>query len=174
MKRTIPWDGHIDLISSDDESLSPGPVETNGVDQPNFSPKIAIDQPLKEMTIEDVLMRRAEMYQDYMNKLPIPSLHGSVIPFSSWVGLGKSIKKLYGQPLHYLTNILLNQWDHLRLYNEDKLKPLDIMIHPIKAEATIWLVEEMHRLTASHQHVARLWMSDMNYHNSIDAIFPQL
>ncbi|XP_065848290.1 protein RDM1-like isoform X2 [Euphorbia lathyris] len=201
MKRTIPWNEHehIDAMSSDDESSSPDHGETNrvdelnfspkieidqparemtfadGVDELNFSPKIEIDQPAKEMTYADVVMRRAEMYQNYMNKLPIPSHHGSVIPFSSWVELGKSLKKLYGQPLHYLTNIILYQWDHRSgFYDHRERKPLDIMIHPCKAEATIWLVEEIHRLTSSHQHVATLWIADPTYHASIDAIFPQL
>jgi hypothetical protein len=37
------------------------------------------------------------------------------------------------------------QWDQQRIGNGDKHKPLDIMNHPCKAEATIWLVEEVHR-----------------------------
>ncbi|WCJ23831.1 RNA-DIRECTED DNA METHYLATION 1 [Euphorbia peplus] len=173
MKRTIPWDEHIDVISSDDESSSSGHMDINGVDELNFSPKISVDHPAIELTPADKLIKRAEMYQEYMGKLPIPALHGSVIPFSSWTGLGKSIKKLYGQPLHYLTNVLLNRWDRLRLYNDDEQKTLDIMIHPCKAEATIWLVEEIHRLTSSHQHVAKLWMSDPMYHIFVDGSFPQ-
>ncbi|XP_014508153.1 protein RDM1 [Vigna radiata var. radiata] len=122
----------------------------------------------------DVLIRRAEMYQDYMKQIPIPNHRGSVIPFTSWMGLGRSVKQLYGQPLHYLTNILLKQWDQLRIGSEDEYKPLDIIIHPHKAEATIWLIEEIHRQTSSHFHIASLWKEDSMYNGFIDAIFPRL
>ncbi|XP_057991921.1 protein RDM1 isoform X2 [Hevea brasiliensis] len=155
MKRTLPWSEQIDVISSDESSSSDGDMEIND-------------------GVEDVLIKRAEMYQEYMRQLPMPARHGSVIPFSSWVGLGKSIKQLYGQPLHYLTNILLKQWDHLRIGSEDEQKPLDITIHPCKAEATIWLVEEIHRRTSSHHHVAKSWLLDPMHHAFVDSIFPQL
>ncbi|ESW29102.1 hypothetical protein PHAVU_002G043400 [Phaseolus vulgaris] len=122
----------------------------------------------------DALMRRAEMYQDYMKQIPIPSHRGSVIPFTSWMGLGRSMKQLYGQPLHYLTNILLKQWDQLRIGSEDEYKPLDIIIHPHKAEANIWLIEEIHRQTSSHFHIANLWKVDTMYSGFVDPIFPRL
>lgn len=109
-----------------------------------------------------------------MKRLSIPTQRGSVIPFTSWMGLGTSIKQLYGQPLHYLTNILLKQWDHLRIGSEDEDTPLDIVIHPCKAEANVWLVEELHRQTTSHHHLAKLWQSDPMHHAFIDSIFPQL
>lgn len=114
------------------------------------------------------------MYQDYMKQVPIPTHRGSVIPFTSWTGLSKSIKQLYGQPLHYLTNILLNQWDKMRIGCEDEDVPLDTLIHPCKAEATVWLVEEIHRLSTSHHHLAKLWLSDPRPHAYIDPIFPKL
>ncbi|KAG2408525.1 hypothetical protein LR48_Vigan01g198000 [Vigna angularis] len=114
------------------------------------------------------------MYQDYMKQIPIPNHRGSVIPFTSWMGLGRSMKQLYGQPLHYLTNILLKQWDQLRIGSEDEYKPLDIIIHPHKAEATIWLIEEIHRQTSSHFRIASLWKEDSMYNGFIDPIFPRL
>lgn len=120
------------------------------------------------------VIRRAEMYQEYMSQVPIPAHHGSVIPFSSWVELGKSIKQLYGQPLHYLTNITLTKWDNLRAASEYEQKPLDMMIHPCKAEATIWLVEEIHRRTTSHYHIAELWLKDRMHHTYVDSIFPKI
>lgn len=120
------------------------------------------------------MIRSAEVYQEYMKRLSIPTQRGSVIPFTSWMGLGTSIKQLYGQPLHYLTNILLKQWDHLRIGSEDEDTPLDIVIHPCKAEANVWLVEELHRQTTSHHHLAKLWQSDPMHHAFIDSIFPQL
>lgn len=122
----------------------------------------------------DLLIRRAAMYQDYMKQIPIPSHRGSVIPFTSWMGLGRSIKQLYGQPLHYLTNILLKQWDQLRMDSEEEHKPLDNIIHPCKAEASIWLVEEVHRQTPSHLHIAKLWKEDPMHHAFVDSIFPTL
>ncbi|EEF45256.1 protein RDM1 [Ricinus communis] len=175
MKRTMPWNEQIDVISSDESTSSDGDMETDVVlDGHKPSPRITISQSLKEITSEDVLIRRAEMYQDYMRQLPIPVHHGSVIPFSSWVGLGKSIKQLYGQPLHYLTNILLKQWDQLRFDNGDEQKSLDIVIHPCKAEASVWLVEEIHRCTSSPHYVAKLWLLDPMHHAFVDSIFPPL
>lgn len=119
------------------------------------------------------LLRRAEMYQDYMKQLQIPTNRGSLIPFTSWVGLSISIKQLYGQPLHYLTNILLQHWDQSRFGSDSEDKTLDSIIHPSKAEATIWVLEEIHRLTSSHFHIARLWQSDPMYHSFIDPIVPK-
>lgn len=120
------------------------------------------------------LVRRAEMYQEYMKQIPIPTHRGSLIPFSTWQGLAKSLKELYGQPLHYLTNILLKQWDESRIGADDEHKPLDSIIHPSKAEAAIWLMEEAHRLTSSYHHLATLWASDPMHHAFVDPIFHRL
>ncbi|CAL9154815.1 unnamed protein product [Musa hybrid cultivar] len=112
------------------------------------------------------------MYQEYMGQIPIPAHRGSIIPFTSWQGLAKSVKLLYEQPLHYLTNILLKQWDQSRVGHDDEYRPLDTIIHPSKAEALIWVTEEVHRLTASHKYLAKLWASDPMYHIYIDPISP--
>ncbi|XP_010511601.1 PREDICTED: protein RDM1-like [Camelina sativa] len=122
---------------------------------------------------EGSLLRRAEMYQEYMKQVPVPTSRGSLIPFTSWVGLGMSIKQLYRQPLHYLTNVLLQGWDQSRLDTDSEDQALDSIIHPSKAEATIWLVEEIHRITSSPLHIAHLWSSDPMYHSFIDPIFPE-
>lgn len=158
MKRSFPWENQNQIdVSSSPNTLRPNP------------PTIPVD-----MKSHDALIRRAEMYQDYMKQIPIPSHRGSLIPFTSWMGLGRSIKQLYGQPLHYLTNILLKQWDQLRIGSEDEYKPLDNIIHPCKAEATIWLIEEIHRQTSSHFHIASLWQVDPMFHGFVDSIFPTL
>ncbi|XP_008224276.1 PREDICTED: protein RDM1 [Prunus mume] len=175
MKRAFPWDEQVDVISSDDSSSSDMEMETNiESDSKQLTNNTTSDQPAKERTSEGALVRRAEMYQEYMKQIPIPAHRGSVIPFTSWMGLGKSIKQLYGQPLHYLTNILLKQWDQLRMGSEEEYRPLDTIIHPCKAEATIWLMEEVHRHTSSHYHIANLWLSDPMHHAFVDSIFPQL
>ncbi|KAB5545024.1 hypothetical protein DKX38_013136 [Salix brachista] len=175
MKRTIPWTDSVDVISSDESSSSDSGIELNdGIGGQRLSSYVTIDQHIKEMASGGLLIRRAEMYQDYMKHIPIPAQRGSAIPFSSWVGLGKSIKQLYQQPLHYLTNILLYKWDQQRIGSEDEYTPLDTMMHPCKAEATIWLVEEVHRCTSSHYHVAKIWQSDPMHHAFVDSIFPQL
>lgn len=113
------------------------------------------------------------MYQLYMKQIPIPAERGSLVPCSSWTELGKSLKVLYQQPLHYLTNILLKQWDQERMGTEDEDQPLDAIIHPAKAEAAIWLVEEVHRLTSSHQHLAQLWLLDPLYQAHVDSVVPE-
>ncbi|EOA31598.1 hypothetical protein CARUB_v10014795mg [Capsella rubella] len=135
-----------------------------------FSP---LDTSHRDVADEGSLLRRAEMYQDYMKQVPIPTNRGSLIPFTSWAGLSISIKQLYGQPLHYLTNVLLQRWDQSRLGTDSEDQALDSIIHPSKAEATIWLVEEIHRITSSHLHIAHLWSSDPMYHSFIDPIFPE-
>ncbi|KMZ64644.1 Protein RDM1 [Zostera marina] len=117
------------------------------------------------------LIRKAKMYQEYMNNIPIPLPHKSIIPCTSWEGLGNSVKQLYGQPLHYLTNALLRQWDRMRIESENEFQPLDTIIHPSKAEALLWSTEHVHRISPSHHHLAKLWVSDpMFYHTFIDSI----
>jgi hypothetical protein len=46
--------------------------------------------------------------------------------------------------------------------------------YPCKAEATIWLTEEVHRTTSSHLHLAKLWLFDPMHHAFVYSIFPQL
>ncbi|PNT75613.1 hypothetical protein BRADI_1g35608v3 [Brachypodium distachyon] len=112
------------------------------------------------------------MYQEYMKQIPIPDHGSSLIPSTSWLGLGRSVKLLYEQPLHYLTNVLLRQWDQQRLGSDEEHQPLDVIIRPMKAEALIWATEEVHRMTTSSRHLAKLWASDPMYHARIDPVFP--
>ncbi|KAK0607896.1 hypothetical protein LWI29_022200 [Acer saccharum] len=203
MKRPMPWSEQVDITTSEETSSTTSSSSSdtdmdenneNGGQQSNNN--ITTDQPTKEITPEgydgiaepnssaataldpsleqaDQLFKRAEMYQDYMQQLPIPRHRGSIIPFTSWMGLGKSIKQLYNQPLHYLTNIRLKQWDQMRFGKEDEQRDLDTIIHPCKAEAAVWLIEEIHRCTSSHHHIAKLWSSDPMYDAFIDSIFPE-
>lgn len=120
------------------------------------------------------LFRRAQTYQEYMKSITIPTNRCTIFPYTTWTGLGSSIKQAYEQPLHYLTNIQLKRMDRERLGADDEHIPLDLIIHPYKAEATIWLIEEVHRRTSSPHHLAELWAADPMYHAFIDAIFPKL
>ncbi|ESQ47590.1 hypothetical protein EUTSA_v10021679mg [Eutrema salsugineum] len=154
--------------------MNPLPPDDSGSSEAEISDAFSpVDRSHRVVEDEDSLLMRAEMYQDYMKRLPIPTNRGSVIPFRSWVGLSNSIKELYGQPLHYLTNVLLQRWDQSRIGSDSEDQCLDSIIHPSKAEATIWLVEEIHRLTSSHHQIARLWGSDPMYHSFIDSIIPE-
>ncbi|XP_051125394.1 protein RDM1 isoform X2 [Andrographis paniculata] len=132
------------------------------------------DEPLPELSTEAILFRRATSYQEYMKLIPIPTNRGAVIPFTSWSGLGSSIKQLYKQPLHYLTNIHLKGLDQERFGADNEHFPLDMIIHPVKAEASIWHIEGVHRLCASPHHLLKLWTADPKYHACIDPIFPKL
>lgn len=114
------------------------------------------------------LLCKAQLYQAYMKGIPVPTNRGSVIPFKSWTGLGMSIKELYKQPFHYLTNLHLSQLDRMRVGAEDEDTPLDFIIHPVKAETSIWLTEEFHRQTASPHQLAKLWLNDPLYYMYID------
>ncbi|XP_058778474.1 protein RDM1-like [Vicia villosa] len=163
MKRPFPSEDKVDADAMD-------------LSSPNSVPSLHIQLPKLSTDINDLdaLTRRAAMYQEYMKQIPIPTNRGSVIPFTSWMGLGKSIKQLYGQPLHYLTNVTLKQWDQLRIGSEDEWKPLDDIVHPCKGEISIWLMEEIHRQTSSHYHIANLWKKDPMYSGFVDSIFPKL
>ncbi|KAL6873463.1 hypothetical protein ACP4OV_013545 [Aristida adscensionis] len=136
-------------VSSDDSLSSDSDDEAgkgNLFGLPNFSKAAAPE--------EGALTRRAEMYQQYMKHIPVPSYQGSVIPFTSWMGLGRSMKQLYEQPLHYLTNALLKKWDQQRVGSDDEHRRLDAVIHPVRAETLIWATEEVHRLTTSGDQLA--------------------
>lgn len=175
MKRPMPWNEQVDVILSDESSASDADMEAdNGSGAIESTDDTANDEPAKEIRDEAVVIKRAELYQNYMKQIPIPTPRGSVIPFTTWMGLAKSMKQLYGQPLHYLTNILLKQWDRLRIGTEDEHSPLDTIIHPTKAESNIWLIEEVHRRTSSPLHVAKLWQADPMHHTFVDSIFPDL
>ncbi|KAL8473525.1 hypothetical protein ACS0TY_030383 [Phlomoides rotata] len=157
-------------ILSDDSSSSDADIDVSMEDQLNDEPQIATSSEGNTAW----LFRRARSYQEYMKLIPIPTNRGSVIPFTSWVGLGSSIKTMYNQPLHYLTNVQLKQMDKASLGADDEDVRLDAIIHPAKAEATIWLIEEVHRRTSSPHHLLRLWEANPKYHAFIDAIFPKL
>ncbi|XP_042489426.1 protein RDM1-like isoform X4 [Macadamia integrifolia] len=171
MKRAMPWSNQVDVLSSDSSSSDSDSETDDGTGKANPSDKNTSSKPTKEDTLEGAVIRRAEIYQEYMKQIQIPSHRASVIPYNSWQGLAKSIKQIYRQPLHYLTNVLLKQWDQSRIGTDNEHQPLDTIIHSCKAEATIWLMEEVHRLTASHHHIARLWLSDPMYHSYVDQIF---
>ncbi|CAL0314561.1 unnamed protein product [Lupinus luteus] len=171
MKRSFPWE---DEEVDDDDDVDDVDVDVDDGDDgdsSSSSPDSSTLPPL-HITSQDVLIKRAEMYQDYMKQIQIPSHRGSVIPFTSWMGLGRSIKQLYGQPLHYLTNILLKQWDQLRIGSSHEYTPLDDIVHPCKAEATIWLMEEIHRQTSSHVQIAEHWKRDPMYNAFVDSNIP--
>ncbi|XP_021762994.1 protein RDM1-like [Chenopodium quinoa] len=171
-KRPIPWNDQVDLVSSDDEAADMEADDGASDQKPDID---ALSyQPADEKDSEGVMVRRAKIYQEYMKKVPIPCQRGSVILCYSWMGLAKSIKELYGQPLHYLTNTLLKQWDQARFETGDEYQPLDTVIHPLKAEATIWFVEEVHRRTASYHQLSKLWLGDPMHHAYVDAIFPKI
>ncbi|KAI4302314.1 hypothetical protein MLD38_038075 [Melastoma candidum] len=109
---------------------------------------------------EGDLAKRAEAYQQCMKKIEVPKNRRSLIPFTTWVGMGKSIEQFYGQPLHFQTNSALKQLDQKRLGSVDEYTPLDLVMHPCKAEAMIWLMEEIHRSTSAHLYIAQFWKSD--------------
>ncbi|KAJ8633170.1 hypothetical protein MRB53_026506 [Persea americana] len=160
------WAEAVALSSDDSDSDS----KAEGVCSTERSNKSLVDKSTEDVNPEAAVIKRVEMYQEYMKQIPIPTNRGSVIPFTTWQGLAKSLKKLYGQPLHYLTNITLKQWDELRIGADDEHLPLDTIIHPCKAEATIWLMEEVHRLTSSHHHLVELWASDPMHHAFVDPV----
>ncbi|CAA0806610.1 Protein RDM1 [Striga hermonthica] len=166
MKRPLPSNDQLAISSDDSSSFS-----SSDEDIDVFRSQQLNDEP-PELSPEAWLLRRAQSYQEYMKLIPIPSNRSTVIPYTSWTGLGSSMKKIYEQPLHYLTNIQLRCMDQERLGGD--AVPLYRIIHPCKAEASIWIIEEAHRLTSSPHQLVRLWEANTSYHAYIDHIFPQL
>ncbi|TYH00358.1 hypothetical protein ES288_A10G269600v1 [Gossypium darwinii] len=99
---------------------------------------------------ENEVIKEAKKYQEYMKKFPVPepiSVSVSLEPssFVTWEKLGESMKQKYEQPLHYLTQILLKQWDESSgngINNNNievmimKKKPIGNVIDPCTAEET--------------------------------------
>ncbi|KAI3731036.1 hypothetical protein L1987_62219 [Smallanthus sonchifolius] len=175
MKRTMSMPAQpLDISSDDDDDPAPSNGTKHLAVGKRPKTELTIINPTKKVAAEELLMRNAKMYQEYMKQIPIPAQRGSVISFTSWSGLAKSMKQMYRQPLHYLTNIRVKEWDRMRSDAAIKDEPLDTVIHPCKAETNIWLMEEVHRLTSSYQFLGKLWLADPMYNASIDSVFPQL
>lgn len=171
MKRAMPFDDQVD-ISSDESSSS----ELDIAELANkLVEDVSIDQPKPTdvvMTYETFVLRSAEMYQDYMMHLAIPTQRGAIVPFSRWTGFGKAMKEIYKQPLHYLTNVYLKQLDQNQIGSDDADKRLDTIIHPAKAEVSLWMTEEIHRLTTSPRQLVTLWLNNPMYKVFIDPYAP--
>ncbi|KAK1576231.1 hypothetical protein Q3G72_012071 [Acer saccharum] len=117
----------------------------------------------KDVRAIDQVIKIAKQYQEKMEKIPIPQAHAQApIPFTTWQELEKSMSQMYGQPLHYATHRILEDWENLRV--------LDSISPPKNAEAVIWGIEEMHRSCISHLELAKLWLSDPTYHAFVDPI----
>ncbi|KAA8534206.1 hypothetical protein F0562_031601 [Nyssa sinensis] len=119
---------------------------------------------------KDEVSRQAQMYQDYMKEIEIPNIRDSAIPFNTWQELANSLKQIYGQPLHYFTKIQLKQWDQSRMGAENEQEPMDKIINPSIAEATIWFIEDIHRRSTSYYYLAKVWLADPIYHAFIDPV----
>lgn len=120
----------------------------------------------------DSVIEQAKKYQEHMKQIPIPPTHGSDVVFITWQGLARSMMEFYGQPLHYLTHVLVKQWDESRIGAEDEDKPIINIINPIKAETIIWGMEEVHRRCTSYVHLTSLWLCDPGYHAFVDDGIP--
>lgn len=120
---------------------------------------------------EEVLQKFATIYQDYMKKIELPNNSQLLLPFTTWQGLGITLKQLYGQPLHYLTNVELHKWDNLRTGTGYEHIPLDRLIHPFVAEALIRQLENMHRLITPPSYLLKLWLANPIYSQFIDPIW---
>ncbi|KAG8481028.1 hypothetical protein CXB51_025789 [Gossypium anomalum] len=97
--------------------------------------------------------------------------------FITWEKLGESMKQKYKQPLHYLTQILLKQWvessgNGINNNNIEvmiiKKQPIGNVIDPRTAKATVWVIKIFNRQFVSHHYIAKIWLSDTNYHHFVD------
>ncbi|ONI24348.1 hypothetical protein PRUPE_2G235500 [Prunus persica] len=119
-----------------------------------------------------VVLKIAKHYQEQMKHIPIPKNRRKDAVFVTWWALANSMKQFYGQPLHYMTQVLVKQWDESRIGSVEEEKPMDNIIHPRRAESTIWDVEQVHRQCTSHIHLAKLWLSDPDYYSFVDEVIP--
>ncbi|XP_019224024.1 PREDICTED: protein RDM1-like [Nicotiana attenuata] len=86
MKRAMPFGEQVD-VSSDESSSSDG--DEHKAESEQMSNNIAVDQVVEELVSEDAFLRRARMYQEYMQLVPIPTQTHSSIPCTSWAGLAQ-------------------------------------------------------------------------------------
>ncbi|XP_070042347.1 uncharacterized protein [Nicotiana tomentosiformis] len=173
MKRAMPFGEQVD-VSSDESSSSDG--DDHKAESEQMSNNIAVDQ-----VVEELVSEGTKTICDHLDMVKCESEHmsdnlniGQGVEELVSEGLAASIKKLYGQPLHYLTNLCMKQRDQMRVGADDEVDPLEMLIHPTKAESSIWLMEEVHRRTSSPHYLAKLWLADPMYHVYIDPIFPKL
>ncbi|KAJ8443144.1 hypothetical protein Cgig2_005695 [Carnegiea gigantea] len=111
----------------------------------------------------ETIINRANIYQEYMKKIPIPSPVPNTIECKTWGELALGMEELYKQPLHYLTYAILKEWDKSRVGGDNEKKALGQVMNPLLAQATIWCIEQVHRCTTSSQYLANLWLSDPGY-----------
>ncbi|XP_057424266.1 protein RDM1-like [Lotus japonicus] len=121
---------------------------------------------------QENLEELAKKYQKQIKIMPIPAGRIENGIFFTWEELAKSLRILYGQPIHYLTYKLIKQWDEAMIGNGDEKKALVAMFGFSKAESTIWGVENIHRLTTSPTQLAKLWLEDPNYHAAVAEVLP--
>jgi len=106
-----------------------------------------------------------------MQNKPIPTSRlNKEIMVVNWKGLAKTLERMYGQPLHYLTHKLCKEWDKSRFGSKNEEKPLNAIINWRDAEDTIWKVEAVHRLCTSPIHLAMLWLDDPTYHIFVNEV----
>jgi len=105
-----------------------------------------------------------------MENKPIPKYGLKEMVVVNWKGLAKTLKTLYGQPLHYLTHKLCKEWDKSKFGSKNEEKPLNAVFSWHEAEDTIWKVEAVHRRCTSPVHLAVLWLDDPEYHVTVNEV----
>ncbi|XP_022635271.1 protein RDM1-like [Vigna radiata var. radiata] len=129
---------------------------------PSFKSKQSLDP--------EGLLEVAKEYQKKMEKKSIPRERLKEMVVVNWRGLAKTMKTLYGQPLHYLTEELCKEWDKSRIGSKNEEKALNSILSWREAEETVWKVEAVHRLCTSPVHLALLWLHDPQYHLVVDQV----
>ncbi|GLT99606.1 hypothetical protein SLE2022_170350 [Rubroshorea leprosula] len=159
MKRAMLCSDEVDVISSDEFSSE---AEVDGNDGTCNSPT---EQPPQELSPQGT-------FKTWVSSRFCLSLQ--ISHFLSGSCLLTVLLLARKQHLTVTMVIVSGKWEQLRFGSEDKDTPLDIIVHPCKAEATIWLIEETHRHTTSSHHMAKLWLSDPMHDPFVDPIFPEL
>ncbi|WVZ06373.1 hypothetical protein V8G54_019719 [Vigna mungo] len=155
---TVAKDGRRARAEEDGErSLS-----THQRPTPSFKSKQSLDP--------EGLLEVAKEYQKKMEKKSIPRERLKEMVVVNWRGLAKTMKTLYGQPLHYLTEELCKEWDKSRIGSKNEEKALNSILSWREAEETVWKVEAVHRLCTSPVHLALLWLNDPQYHLIVDEV----
>ncbi|CAN1333992.1 Protein RDM1 [Linum perenne] len=82
--------------------------------------------------------------------------------------VGRRLKQKYEQPLHYLTQKLLKQWDEWKPTTPaNEMTSFEGMMLPYDAEAVVLGIEQVHRKFTCPEFLAKCWAHDPLYLDNV-------
>ncbi|KAK7273005.1 hypothetical protein RIF29_14051 [Crotalaria pallida] len=172
--------GYSHLLASGSETESDDNPEKKKDGQSSLSKGKSTSAKRKKLVLADkakvadreVLLEQATKYQKCMKKWVVPEARLNETVIVNWQSLVKTLRRMYGQPMHYLTIKQCKEWDKSRLGSEDEGKPFESIMKLKDAEETLWHVERVHRRCTSPIYLAMLWRSDPEYLAYVNEVVP--